>query len=207
MKLFKRAKRILSIYLVDDDALSIEVLKDYLQKKFTDNIEISSYETGETCLSQIKSKTPDIVFLDYNLNTKGMGTSDGLRILSEIRDIDPEIEVVMLSGQQNIDVAVEAMKRGARDYIVKGETASFRAEQYLNKYFKANEQNEKLTDYKRGFQLVMILQILVILLAIGIYFSQESSQRNSIIILGGIGISALILFAYIKKLNVFILHI
>ena len=206
MWLFKSPNKRASVYLVDDDALSIEVLKDYLQKKFADRIDLSSFDSGETCLAQFKGKLPDVVFLDYNLNSKGSGTDNGLRILSEIRDVDPEIEVVMLSGQQNIDVAVEAMKRGARDYIVKGETASFRAEQYLIKYFKAKEQNDKLADYKRGFQLIMILQILIIMLSIGIYFSQESAQRNSMIILGGIAISALIFFVYIRMKSISILN-
>lgn len=205
MSLFKKADKTISVFLVDDDALSIEVLKDYLKKKFTESVELSSFETGEDCLSAIKNKNPHVVFLDYNLNSKGAGKSNGLRILSEIREIDPEIEVVMLSGQQNIDVAVEAMKRGARDYIVKGETASFRAEQFLIKYFKSKEQSDKLKDYKRGFQLIMILQILVMFLAIGIYFSQDASQRNSMIILGGIGISVLIFFAFIKMKSISIL--
>jgi DNA-binding NtrC family response regulator len=76
----------------------------------------------ESGMKMIKACEPDIVFLDYYLNSVVKDAMDGLDVLVEIKKILPETDVVMLSGQDKIQVAVEVMKYGAFDYIVKGET-------------------------------------------------------------------------------------
>ena len=193
-----RSRKKLLVYIVDDDPFSIEVLKDHLSQKFEGLLDMSTFSTGKACLEALKHTRPGIVFLDYNLNAKGESESNGLRILSEIRDTDDEIEVVMLSGQQKIDVAVEAMKRGARDYIIKGETAGLRAEKYVEKYLKSEKERRELKDYKTGFRLVIILQVVIMLMAIGIYFALEPSDRNSMIILGGLIVNVVIFIVYMR---------
>ena len=75
-------------------------------------------DTGEAGLALCRSDPPDCVLLDYNLPDL-----DGLSFLDELKDGNGEVPLplVMLTGQGNETVAVEAMKRGAQDYLIKGQ--------------------------------------------------------------------------------------
>src|SRR5690606_32608686 len=73
-------------------------------------------EEGQQCLNLIREKRPDCVLLDYQLPDM-----DGLEILQQLKDekLLDRVAVVMLTGQGDQTTAVEAMKLGARDYLVK----------------------------------------------------------------------------------------
>lgn len=118
----------LLIFLVDDDPIYMKVLEAQLTKNYYCSVE--KFLTGEDCLAKLSEK-PDIVFLDYYLNTNQKNAWNGLQILEEIKDHNSKIAVVMLSIQDQIDVAVNCMKNGAFDYIVKNETAFVRAQKAL----------------------------------------------------------------------------
>lgn len=115
------------IYIVDDEPMQLEMLKDHLTGKMAGS-EIFSFGTGESCLEQIKKTKPTIVFLDYNLDSKVKGAMDGLAVLEEIKKLSPSTEVVMISGQDRIEVADKALKLGAYNYIKKGDDAMVKAE-------------------------------------------------------------------------------
>ena len=121
------------IFIVDDDPMQLNMLKDHLSAMST--FDIHTFSTGEECIAQI-SKAPDIVFLDYNLSNKNANAMDGLEVLRELKEKNPNGEVVMLSGQDKIEVAVDTMKFGAFDYIVKGESAFYRAEKAVFNLYK-----------------------------------------------------------------------
>ena len=57
---------------------------------------------------------PDIVLLDFKLPDQ-----DGLQVLEQLHALDPQVKVIMISGAGGIEVAVQAMKLGASDYLVK----------------------------------------------------------------------------------------
>ena len=117
------------VYVVDDEPLQRDMLKDHLSKM--SKYEIHDFTTGEECLAAAKVRIPQIVFLDYNLNSQIRDAMDGIDVLKELKNIYPEMEVVMISGQDRIDVAVNTMKYGAFDYIVKGEGSFLRAEKAM----------------------------------------------------------------------------
>jgi two-component system, NtrC family, response regulator AtoC len=84
------------------------------------------------------NKNPDLITLDYQLpDMKGM------ELLRKIKDFNSDIEVVVISEQENIDTAVELLKTGAYDYIVKEKTIR---ERLLNTVRNVRE-NVKLKDY------------------------------------------------------------
>lgn len=149
------------IFIVDDDPVLAEMLKDHLSKMT--NYEIRIFEKGEDCLDQIHLK-PGIVFLDFYLNSVDKNAMDGLEILQEIKKVDPEIDVVMLSGQDKIEVAVKTMQYGAFDYIVKGESAFYRAEKAVFNIYRFKKLQGNADTYKRlsiwlavGFAALAIL--------------------------------------------------
>ncbi|MFZ9943119.1 MAG: response regulator [Bacteroidia bacterium] len=131
--------------------------------------EINIFEKGEDCLDQLHLK-PGIVFLDFYLNSVDKEAMDGLEVLQEIKKVDSEIDVVMLSGQDKIEVAVKTMQYGAFDYIVKGESAFYRAEKAVFNIYRFKKLQGNADSYKKlsiwlavGFAglalLVMYLQM------------------------------------------------
>lgn len=134
------------IFIVDDDPVLAEMLKDHLSKMTS--YEINVYEKGEDCLDQLHLK-PGIVFLDFYLNSVDKDAMDGLEVLQEIKKADPEVDVVMLSGQDKIEVAVKTMQYGAFDYIVKGESAFYRAEKAVFNIYRFKKLQGHAESYKK----------------------------------------------------------
>ncbi|MFM1744416.1 MAG: hypothetical protein RLZZ630_353, partial [Bacteroidota bacterium] len=110
---------------------------------------------------------PSIVFLDYNLDSKVRQAMDGIDVLKEIKELDPQIEVVMISGQDKIDVAVNSIKYGAFDYIVKGEGAFLRAEKAIFNIYRFHRLQGSANAYKKlmvFFGLGMLLMIVLVII-------------------------------------------
>jgi len=120
------------LFLVDDDALFLKSL----EIEFADNTEsvLKTYTTGELCLENI-SQNPDVVILDYHLNSINKNAISGLETLDRIKKVNQAIPVVMLSSQDKIEVAVNCIKHQAFDYIVKSETAFIRLQKIITTIF------------------------------------------------------------------------
>jgi len=136
-------KKIL-IFLVDDDALFLKSL----EIEFSDNTEsdLKTFSTGELCLEKI-SQNPDVVILDYHLDSIDKNAVNGLQTLDRIKDINPLIPVIMLSSQDKIEVAVNCMKHQAFDYIVKSETAFIRLQKAITTIFHYQKIEKALSWY------------------------------------------------------------
>ncbi|MCE3226371.1 MAG: hypothetical protein K0S32_922 [Bacteroidetes bacterium] len=103
----------MNVFIVDDDASMITLVKNHLAKRFGKELTISSFDNGESCLEELNENT-HVVILDYYLNGK-----NGLDILQLIKKKNPATEVIMLSNNEDIVAAIESLKRGAWDYIIK----------------------------------------------------------------------------------------
>lgn len=99
------------ILIVDDELILRESLAAWLER---DGYQIVAVESGEKGLEQIQQIQFDIMFLDIKL-----GGMDGLEVLNEVKRIDPELPVIMITAYGSITTAVEAMKKGAKDYLLK----------------------------------------------------------------------------------------
>ena len=139
-------KKNMLIFIVDDDAIQLEMLKDYLSK--SNKYKVVPFSSGEDCLQNL-SQNPDIIFLDYNLNSVNKKAKDGLSVLKEIKKTNPNTEVVMFSGQEKIEVAVNTMTFGAFDYIVKSESAFVRAENVIKNILKRHTLEKESKQFKR----------------------------------------------------------
>jgi two-component system OmpR family response regulator len=118
----------MKIFLVDDDALFLKLLEiEFLQyPEFT----IETYPTGELCMENI-SHNPDIIVLDYHLDGLSKGVMNGIQTLQKIKDFNPDIQVVILSQQDVIDIAIDAIQHNAIDYVVKSDTAFARIQNII----------------------------------------------------------------------------
>lgn len=107
---YRREYLMKRILVIDDEAGTRESLKLVL----SDRYKIVGAESARAGVEAIKKNLPDLVFLDVLMPDK-----DGLEALAEIRAIDPDIPVVMLTAVSRIDTAVKAIKAGATDYLTK----------------------------------------------------------------------------------------
>jgi len=99
-----------SILIVDDEAIVRESLRDWLKDEYS----VTTAETGEEALELIKDYDFDIMLLDMRLT----GIC-GLDVLKEVKGIKPYIKTIIITAYPSIDLAVEAIKEGAVDYVVK----------------------------------------------------------------------------------------
>jgi DNA-binding NtrC family response regulator len=99
------------IFIVEDEPIYLKTIK-YIAELNPDN-EVHCFTSGKECINNLH-KRPDIVTLDYYLPDMS-----GEEILKHVKSYDPEIYVIMLSGQTDVSTAVKLLKNGAYDYITK----------------------------------------------------------------------------------------
>jgi two-component system OmpR family response regulator len=107
---------------------------------------IKTFATGELCLKNL-SQNPDIIILDYHLNSVNKNAINGLATLDRIKKTNPRIPVIILSSQDKIEVAVNCMKHQAFDYIVKSETAFLRLQKAITTIFHYQKIEKALSWY------------------------------------------------------------
>jgi len=99
------------ILLVDDE----ERFRTNLQKMLVaQGLTVGAVSSGEAALQELKLNSYDVIVLDIRM--PGM---DGLATLKEIKSINPEAEVIILSGHASMDAAVEINRLGGYDYLMK----------------------------------------------------------------------------------------
>ena len=99
------------IMFVDDDVVTGRVMKRNCDNA---NYSCSVYQNGKDCLAAFKESNADIVITDLR-----MPSMNGFELLSELREIDENVPVLVMTGYSSVENAVEAMKRGASDFIKK----------------------------------------------------------------------------------------
>ena len=103
------------IFVVDDDPF-INML---VVKRFTsEGYKLEAFSYGEECLSAL-SKNPDLIILDYFFVNNDHEVMNGMEVFDKIKDLKPEIPVIMLSGQEKGEIVLELARKGIDDYIIK----------------------------------------------------------------------------------------
>ena len=106
------AQKKYKVFVVDDNNMFLKVMHKFLSENA--NFEVFPIPSGRECINRLGEK-PDIISLDYTLPD-----SNGRDILEKVLAITPETQVIIVSGQNDINTAIELLKLGAYDYIVKG---------------------------------------------------------------------------------------
>lgn len=104
-------KRSLTVYLVEDDAA---VQLGCVQALQLADIAVKAFDNAEALLPHIHPGLPGVVVTDMRLPG-----ADGLTLIREAIDIDPELPMIMITGHGDVSLAVEAMRSGAYDFIPK----------------------------------------------------------------------------------------
>src|SRR5712691_9858372 len=104
------------ILIADDQTDVLEALRLLLKSK---RFEIETASSPAEVLKSIESLELDVVLMDLNYARDTTSGSEGLDLLSRIQAADPTLPVVVMTAWGSVDLAVEAMRRGARDFIQK----------------------------------------------------------------------------------------
>ncbi|HNP17678.1 MAG TPA: sigma-54 dependent transcriptional regulator [Fulvivirga sp.] len=131
-------KEPVKIFVVEDDPTYTKFLQYVLS--LNPDFEVSTFETGKSLLDNLSQK-PNIITLDYTLPDM-----PGEDVLEEIKSIDPNIPVIIISAQEKIGTAVHLLKSGAYDYIIKDEETKDRLLNTINNARK-NISLTKQIDY------------------------------------------------------------
>ncbi len=155
------------IFIVEDSLIYKDLIVGYLQSKKFDNIQV--FKNGEECLKEIQQQ-PDIIILDNIYD----GIS-GIELMQKVKETNPLIDFIFLSGQNEIPVAIKIMKLGAADYIIKNEQAPYRLVRSIEQLLKATKK-EKI---QKGLNIgvvgffIMLFVIIMSIILVSIFFNLE----------------------------------
>lgn len=103
------------IFVVDDDPF-ITML---VVKRFTpEGYHVIAFDYGEDCLKAL-NKNPDLIILDYYFHKADQEVMNGMEVFDKIREVKPNIPVIMLSGQERGELVLELARKGIDDYVIK----------------------------------------------------------------------------------------
>ena len=129
------------LLIVDDEEQFVEALSERLSMR---GYEVTTSLTGEVAIEKITNYNFDVVILDVRL--PGI---DGTEVLRKIKNLKPLAEVIMLTGHGTVEMAIEGMKLGAFDFLMK----PCEAEDLTVKIDKAHDRKAEQEDRIRAAKI------------------------------------------------------
>jgi DNA-binding NarL/FixJ family response regulator len=129
-------KKLEKVFIVEDSEIERSMLRDHLTKY--PNLKITEYSSGTTCVKELilgTAEEPDLILMDYFLDSSFGPSKDGLESLSKIKEIYPETNVIMMTSVDNKRIIDLAKEKGALDYVVKGTSGFTTLDSILEKHF------------------------------------------------------------------------
>lgn len=140
----------INIFIVEDNKVFAMALKADIETAFANMpIKIQSFETGEACMAKFKEEKPPVVILDYHLNGTNPDAADGIKILDWIKKENTATNVIMLTADDKIEIALKSFHHGASDYVVKTETKFKKINYSLLNIFNMMSAKSEVRKYKR----------------------------------------------------------
>jgi two-component system, NtrC family, response regulator AtoC len=170
------------ILLADDNPSVIEFVRDILRGT---SHEVVSCENGAQALTQYRKRDFDLVITDIT-----MPEMDGFQLLSEVRFVNSEIPVIMITGLGGIDDAVKAIRKGASDFVVKPfnpDEFRIKIEKNLQFYLLVRENKELKKTQKKKNGIAAIIGRGAATRKMVVQISQVARSNASIMILGESG--------------------
>jgi DNA-binding NtrC family response regulator len=151
------AKKHLKIFVVEDNKIYNRVVCEYLKKQ--NFKQVTSFHSGKECIKAVVAgASPHIVIQDYHLED-----ITGIDVLQNVKKISKRTEFVFLTGNEDMDVAVNTIKYGAFDYIIKDNDLA------LKKVVNKIDKLARLFELERGNRVVkqaMIVSVLFLVLIV-----------------------------------------
>ena len=134
----------MKVLIVDDDKLSLDSIAQFIQEQMSYDIETAA--SGEEALEKYKAGSPDVVVTDMKMPGKS-----GITLMKEIKAMNAETEVIIMTGFGDMESSIEALRAGAADYLLKPvniEELAMTLER-IEKYNRLKSENLKLRDTVR----------------------------------------------------------
>ncbi|WP_242919101.1 sigma-54-dependent transcriptional regulator [Pontibacter liquoris] len=128
------------IFILDDDVWYSELLEYHLS--LNPDYELKKFHAANDCLRSMYER-PDVVTLDYSLPDK-----NGAEVLKKLKEQNPDTYVIVISGQEDVATAVDLLKKGAYDYIVKDEDTPERLWNAINKIRETVSLRKEITQLR-----------------------------------------------------------
>lgn len=156
----------MNLFIIEDNNVFNQALKADIENTFANiPVNVHSFENGESCMKEFLILNPEIVILDYNLNSKQPDAVNGIKVLDWIKSKNPHTNVIMLTSEDDLDIALKSFHHGASDYIVKTETKFKKINYSLFNLFKIIESRVEAKWYKI-VSITMAISIVIITAAV-----------------------------------------
>lgn len=122
------------IFIVEDNTAYAKTLEAFLKKSVPKIKEVRLFPVGETCLPELY-QLPDLIIMDHFLDSKYFDADTGLENVKKIREHYPEMNIVILSSQEEVSVVIEAMEKYNCSYIKKDSAAFEKIKKLVNELY------------------------------------------------------------------------
>jgi two-component system OmpR family response regulator len=102
-------------FVVDDDPFITTLVVKRLSSA---GYRMEAFSYGEECLKAL-GKNPDLIILDYYFHKAGETVMNGMEVYNEIKELKPDMPVIMLSGQEKGEIVLEFARKGIDGYVIK----------------------------------------------------------------------------------------
>ena len=126
----------IKVLLVDDEKDFVETLAQRLEMR---DFDVKTALDGDQALGLVREFDFDVIILDVLMPGK-----DGIQTLKEIKDLRPLAHVIMLTGNATVDTAIEGMKLGAYDYLMKPTETEILVEKIMSAHKIKAEHEERI---------------------------------------------------------------
>ena len=122
----------ITVYIVEDNDVYAKSLQSFLFSRFP-KIETKIFPIGETFLLKL-NQNPDVVIMDYYLNSNFGEAQNGIEIIKNIKILNPKTNIIVLSSQENYEVVLAAIKEYGCFYVQKEEGAFDKVAQLIKNF-------------------------------------------------------------------------
>ena len=131
-----KSKNLQSVFVVEDSEMERTMLKDHLGKY--PDLNVTEFSSGSACIKDLIVGTveePDLILMDFFMDSSFGPSKDGLESLAKLKEISPDTQVIMFTSVENPKIIELCKKGGALDYVVKGPSAFNDLDKVLSKHY------------------------------------------------------------------------
>lgn len=124
-----------TIFIVEDNEAYVKLLKKKLMLHFPEIHTIKTFTSGEACLKE-SFQIPTVIIIDHLLNKNQSGAATGLSIIKKMKIANPNLNIILLSAQTEIEVVSKTIAKYGAIYIPKNEEAFSKIEEQIKQFLK-----------------------------------------------------------------------
>ena len=157
----KLTKSNASVFVVEDEPMYCAMLERAIANEGYTNT--TCFSSGEEVVNELY-RMPDIVLLDHSLS----GELSGLDVLRKIKSLNPDIHVIFISAQEKMNIALQALRYGAFDYVIKDEDALTKTVRMLDKVMSIDARAKRTGNIGSWLRMIVPAAAVVAVVAASI---------------------------------------